>query len=112
MAVDKAVLQEQLTAAAEAIAELPRHPRGYHGLVTVEDVIVVVAYRGEDGRIYYADPAEISDGKPDLFLRQYVTIGTRSAPGVSVVALLERFLPYVSPRAAGFFSAIKGLFKS
>lgn len=71
---------------------------------------MVVAYRGEDGRMYYADPSEISDGSPSLFLRQYITIGTRSAPGVSVVDLLDRFLPYVSPRASGIWSAMKGLF--
>ena len=110
MAVDKAVLQEQLTAVAEAIAAFPRHARGYHGLVTVEDVVVVVAYRGEDGRLYYADPAEISDGKPDCFLREYVTIGQRR--GVSVVELLERFIPFAGPKAVTFWAGLKGLFRS
>lgn len=109
MAVDKAALTEQLEGVAEAIAAFPRHPRGYQGLVTVEDVVVVVCYRGEDGALYYADPSEISDGKPDLFLREFVMLGRRRC--VSVVELLERFMPYVSPQTASMWRGLKGLFK-
>lgn len=107
--LDKAALSEQLEAAADAIISLPRHDRGYQGLITVEDVIVVVVVRGEDGRRYYVDPAEISDRNPDCFVREYVRVGERG--GVNVLDLLDRFLPLVSPKAAGLLGWLRRLGK-
>lgn len=106
--LDKALLEDQLGAVAAKIATFPRYGRGYQGKVEVEDVIVVVCYRGADGQRYYADPSEINDGHPDLFLREYVTVGSRK--GVSVKELLDKYLPLISPKAAGLWGALKGLF--
>jgi hypothetical protein len=100
--LDVRLLQEQISAAAERIVELPRHPRGYQGLISVEDVIVVVAVRGEDGQVRYVDPAEVNDGKPDCFVRDYVRI-PNGRRGTSVVELLQRFLPVFAPKVAGWF---------
>lgn len=108
--LDRVVLQDQLEAAAHRILAFKRKPgRGYQGKLTVEDVVIVVVARGEDGQPYYIDPAEISDNDPDVFAREYVRVG-RERRGVSVLELLERFLPVVSPGAAGLFSALKGIF--
>lgn len=104
--LDLKVLREQLAEAAEKIIALPRYPRGYDGYVTVEDVIVVVAVRCEDGRIRYVDPAEVSDSQPDCFVRDYVRVPNGRTP-VSVIGLLERFLPVVFPKAGWLNSLTK-----
>lgn len=105
--LDPKLLEEQVNAAAQRIIAMRRHDHGYQGAVEVEDVIVVVAVRGADGRRYYADPAEITPIDKRCFLREYVRIGDRK--GVSVRELVERFLPLVSPKAAGWLAWIKGL---
>lgn len=105
---DPKLLEQQMDLVAEKIATFPRHPRGYQGRVRVEDVIVVVSYRGEDGHLWLADPSEINDGHPDLFLREYVVVGSRRR-GTSVSELIERFLPLISPKAAATFGWLRTL---
>lgn len=105
--LDLAVLQEQLAAVAARIIAFTRHSRGYQGAIEVEDVEVVVRVRCADGRVRRIDPAEITETQPRAFVRDFVTLGDR--PGINVVQLLERFLPIVSPKAAGWLSALKGL---
>lgn len=107
--LDTEVLQEQLEAVAKKILSLKRKPdRGYQGALTFEDAIVVVKCRDGMGTAWYIDPDEIADGDPDVFAREYVRIG-RERKGVSVLQLLERFLPLVSPQAAGTLAWLRRL---
>jgi hypothetical protein len=106
--LDPKLLEQQMDLVAEKIATFPRHARGYQGRVRVEDVIVVVSYRGDDGHLWFADPSEINDGHPDLFLREYVVVGNRRR-GTSVSELIERFLPLISPKAAATFGWLRTL---
>lgn len=108
--LDPRVFQEQLEAAARRMLLFPRlKDKGYQGPIELEDVEVIVRVRCGDGVSRVVEPSEINDGHPDLFVREYVTVGHK--PGMSIPAFIERFvLPFAGPKVGGLWASLRGLF--
>lgn len=81
-------------------ANVPRHPRGFKGPLEYVDVAIVVRARDPaTGRMYVIDPVELEPGEgetpePDVFARDYATVGTRR--GTSLVDILARIVPVIT----------------
>lgn len=103
---DRLAIRVHLLRLLEDVAAAPRlKGRGYQGRITPDDVIVLAKFRGEDGLPYVADPGELSDGHPDLFLREYVTVGSRHS-GTSLLDVVLSVAPLVTPAGASGWASI------
>lgn len=83
---------------------VPRHPRGYQGSVTFDEVILVVRCKDAQGRYYICDPVELQPGQgetpqADVFLRDYAVVGTKR--GTSLIDVVFRLLPVIGGGGSG-----------
>jgi lysozyme family protein len=85
-AAEAVTLKEQLLAAANKHAALPRYERGYQGEIEeVLDPITVIPVRCADGRERYIEPSH----KKTCFVRDRIEIGAKPGAGVSVLDFLS-----------------------
>lgn len=101
--LDYNVLNDQLQAAGRAVLALKRKPgRGYQGPVELDQVVPVVRVICGDGVFRYVEPSELTDGDPDVFVRDYVKLGeSHAAQGLPVVDFLKKWALAALPAVAG-----------
>lgn len=84
---------------------VPRHPRGFKGRLEYVDVIMVVQARDPStGKIYIVDPVELQPDQgetkePDVFARDYATVGTRR--GTSLIDVVFKLVPILTGAGGG-----------